>query len=41
MNARAQREDLEQLAREIAETENLCITLARLFAAVQLQYLLG
>ncbi len=39
--ARTQREDLEQLAREIAETEQLGISLARLLAATQWQYLLG
>ncbi len=41
MNARTQREDLEQLAREIAETEQLGISLARLLAARQRDYLLG
>ncbi len=41
MNARAQREDLEQLAREIAETENVGISLARLLAGRQRHYVLG
>ena len=41
MNARTQREDLEQLAREIAATENVGISLARLLAARQWKYLLG
>ena len=41
MNARTQREDLEQLAREIAETEKVGIGLARLLAARQRDYLLG
>ncbi len=39
--ARTQREDIEQLAREIAETEQLGISLARLLAARQWTYLLG
>ncbi len=38
MNAR---EELEALAREIAEVEDYGITFARLLAATQWQYLLG